>query len=89
MHKLKIIIRKVAQLKFIHYICITKGDNNEGNTWTILLRTAPKKLWCLAMGLGFGKGRKRQFVKDFCTKEEAREYVWKMNGWGQPKTKLN
>ena len=35
------------------------------------------------------KGASGRFVKDFCTKEEAREYVWKMNGWGQPKTKLN
>ncbi|MBR2629906.1 MAG: hypothetical protein IKM12_02250 [Alistipes sp.] len=28
------------------------------------------------------KGASGRFVKDFCTKEEAREYVWKMNGWG-------
>ena len=35
------------------------------------------------------KGASGRFVKDFCTKEEAREYVWKMNGWGQPKAKLN
>jgi hypothetical protein len=35
------------------------------------------------------KGASGRFVKNFCTKEEAREYVWKMNGWGQPKTKLN
>ena len=25
------------------------------------------------------------FVKDFATKEEAREFVWEMNGWGTPK----
>ena len=29
------------------------------------------------------------FVKDFHTKEEAREYVWEMNGWGKPSKKLN
>ena len=29
------------------------------------------------------------FIKDFRSKEEAREYVWQMNGWGKPKTKLN
>ena len=34
-------------------------------------------------------GASGTFVKDFPSKEEAREYVWKMNGWGQPKTKLN
>lgn len=29
------------------------------------------------------------FVTNFGSKEEAREYVWQMNGWGTPKTKLN
>lgn len=29
------------------------------------------------------------FIKDFRSREEAREYVWKMNGWGKPKSKLN
>ena len=29
------------------------------------------------------------FVGDFKSKEEAREYVWQMNGWSKPKTKLN
>ena len=56
----KIIVANLDILNIIHIFVIRKGDNNEGNTWTILLRTAPKKLWCLAMGLGFGKGRKRQ-----------------------------
>lgn len=28
------------------------------------------------------------FVADFQTREEARLYVWKMNGWGTPKTAL-
>ena len=27
-------------------------------------------------------GTSARFIKDFCTKEEAGEYVWKMNGWG-------
>lgn len=34
-------------------------------------------------------GTSARFIKDFCTKEEAREYVWKMNGWGKPSKKLN
>ena len=52
---------KFGNIIIYYYICITKTViDYEGNTWTILLRTAPKKLWCLAMGLGFGKGRKRQ-----------------------------
>ena len=29
------------------------------------------------------------FIKDFRSKEEAREYVWQMNGWGKPSRKLN
>ena len=49
----KIIVKSLDILNIIHIFVIRKGDNNEGNTWTILLRTAPKKLWCLAMGLGF------------------------------------
>ena len=56
----KIIVINLDILNIVHIFVIRKGDNNEGNTWTILLRTAQKKLWCLAMGLGFGKGRKRQ-----------------------------
>ena len=56
----KIIVINLDILNIVHIFVIRKGDNNEGNTWTILLRTAPKKLWCLAMGLGFGKGRKWQ-----------------------------
>lgn len=34
-------------------------------------------------------GATGKFIKDFYTKEEAREYVWQMNGWGTPRTKLN
>ena len=34
-------------------------------------------------------GASGTFVKDFQSKEAAKEYVWKMNGWGQPKTKLS
>ena len=26
-----------------------------------------------------------KFIKDFHSKEDAREYVWQMNGWGKPK----
>jgi hypothetical protein len=36
-----------------------------------------------------GNGAYGTFIKDFRSKEEAREYVWLMNGWGKPKTKLN
>ena len=28
------------------------------------------------------------FVADFRTREEARAYVWKMNGWGMPQKAL-
>lgn len=28
------------------------------------------------------------FVADFRSREEARAFVWKMNGWGTPKTAL-
>ena len=34
-------------------------------------------------------GATGKFVKDFRSKEEAREFVWQMNGWGKPKNKLN
>ena len=29
-----------------------------------------------------------QFIRDFQSREEARAYVWKMNGWGTPKAAL-
>ena len=29
------------------------------------------------------------FIKDFMSKEEAREFVWMKNGWGKPSKKLN
>ena len=29
------------------------------------------------------------FIKDFRSKEEAREFVWQQNGWGKPLRKLN
>ena len=35
------------------------------------------------------KGACGTFIKDFRSKEEARNYVWKMNGWGEPKNRLN
>jgi hypothetical protein len=34
-------------------------------------------------------GASGTFIKDFFSKEEARKFVWEMNGWGKPKTKLN
>ena len=34
-------------------------------------------------------GASGTFIKDFRSKEEAREYVWQMNGWGKPSKKLN
>ena len=34
-------------------------------------------------------GASAQFVEDFSSREEARAYVWKMNGWGTPKTPLS
>ena len=30
-----------------------------------------------------------RFIADFSSREEARTYVWKMNGWGTPKTTLS
>ena len=33
-------------------------------------------------------GASGRFVADFNTREEARAFVWKMNGWGTPKTAL-
>ena len=29
------------------------------------------------------------FIKDFRSREEAREFVWQMNGWGKPSKRLN
>ena len=34
-------------------------------------------------------GASGTFIKDFRSKEEAREFVWQMNGWGKPSKKLN
>lgn len=34
-------------------------------------------------------GSSANFVADFQSREEARVYVWKMNGWGTPKTTLS
>lgn len=34
-------------------------------------------------------GATGKFIKDFRTKEEAREYVWEQNGWGKPSKKLS
>ena len=33
-------------------------------------------------------GAMGSFVKDFSDMEEARRYVWQMNGWGTPKSAL-
>lgn len=32
-------------------------------------------------------GGSANFIKDFDTKEEARTFVYEMNGWGKPKNK--
>ena len=32
-------------------------------------------------------GASATFIKDFRTKEEARAFVYEMNGWGKPKNK--
>ena len=32
-------------------------------------------------------GSSGKFIKDFPTKEEARAFVYEMNGWGKPKNK--
>lgn len=36
--------------------------------------------------ISYGNGT---FIKDLPTKEEARREVYKLNGWGEPKTKNN
>ena len=35
-----------------------------------------------------GTSASGEFCGDFWDREEARAYVWKMNGWGEPKKKL-
>ena len=58
-----IIVKSLDILNIFHIFVIRKGDNHEGRSWKILLRTAQTELWSLAMGLGFGKERKRQICK--------------------------
>lgn len=42
MHKLKLFIEKLAQVKFIHYICISKKEiNYESTSWTIQVWQTP------------------------------------------------
>ena len=48
----KIIDKCLDILNIFHIFVIRKGDNNEGETWTILLRTAQTKLWSLAVDSG-------------------------------------
>ena len=36
----------------------------------------------------YENGASGTFVADFQTREEARAYTWKMNGWGTPKVAL-
>ena len=53
MHKLKLFIEKLAQVKFIHYICIDKkGINYETTGGTIQIRTTQKPLGYLAVHNG-------------------------------------
>ena len=90
MHKLKLFIRKLAQVKVIHFICINKR--------MITMKAILGQYYYAPHRRSFGvwqwtevseTGACGTFIKDFRSKEEAREYVWQMNGWGKPKTKLN
>lgn len=45
-------------------------------------------VWVYDFVAADGSASSGQFVGDFRTREEARAYVWKMNGWGTPKTAL-
>ena len=90
MHKLKLFIRKLAQVKVIHYICIDKR--------MITMKAILGQYYYAPHRRSFGvwqwtevseTGACGTFIKDFRSKEEAREYVWQMNGWGKPRTKLN
>ena len=90
MHKLKLFIKKLAQVKVIHYICINKR--------MITMKAILGQYYYAPHRRSFGvwqwtevseNGACGTFIKDFRSKEEAREYVWQMNGWGTPRTKLN
>ena len=90
MHKLKLFIKKLAQIKVIHYICINKR--------MITMKEILGQYYYAPHRRSFGvwqwtevseTGACGTFIKDFRSKEEAREYVWQMNGWGTPRTKLN
>ena len=90
MHKLKLFIRKLAQVKVIHYIYINKR--------MITMKAILGQYYYAPHRRSFGvwqwtevseTGACGTFIKDFRSKEEAREYVWQMNGWGKPRTKLN
>ena len=90
MHKLKLFIRKLAQVKVIHYICINKR--------MITMKAILGQYYYAPHRRSFGvwqwtevseNGACGTFIKDFRSKEEARDYVWQMNGWGTPRTKLN
>ena len=52
----KIIVVNLDILNIIHIFVIRKGDNNEGNTWTILLRTTSTKFRCMAVDRGKRNG---------------------------------
>ncbi|MBQ7311158.1 MAG: hypothetical protein IJW88_06485 [Alistipes sp.] len=76
-------------LNIFHIFVSTKENNYEGSTWTISLRTASLTLGSWVWTSVDERGAEGTFVKDFCSKEQAREYVWQMNGWGKPSKKLN
>ena len=48
----KIIVKNLDILNIFHIFVSRKGDNYEGNTWTISLRAAQTKLWSLAVDIG-------------------------------------
>ena len=51
----KSIIFSLGKLRILNkstIFVLRKGDNNEGNTWTISLRTTPPQLGCLGLDIG-------------------------------------
>lgn len=51
--------------------------------------TLRRKYWCAYLcTYADEKGSSGEKVAEFSTREEAREYVWQMNGWGKPSKPL-
>lgn len=91
MHKLKLFIKKLAQVKVIHYICINKRMITMKAVLGQYHYAPHRSFWGVWQWteVSDNGGACGTFIKDFRSREEAREFVWQMNGWGKPRTKLN